>query len=230
MQQQSCRRFSFPGSWSFPAHAVYDVTRRETFNSLEEVWLQEFEIYSTVENAIKVVVANKVDLVRWCQPAVAHGSHHHGPKPVTVAAARGVGRCFSFSVYGHACAPDARHDEPASAWPSRTQPAGGAGDMRNLAGQARDQPDPEGRAGDAMCSPHRQAQCLSQLPCRAPWLYVHVQAGQRQVASAEGHDFAKRHGALFVEASAKTNVAVTQVSKHAHLDGDHAAGRLCITQ
>ena len=43
------------------------------------------------------------------------------------------------------------------------------------------------------------------------WHAVHTQAGQRQVASEEGHDFAKRHGALFVEASAKTNVAVTQV-------------------
>ena len=57
--------------------AVYDVTRRETFSSLEEVWLQEFEIYSTVEDAIKMVVANKVDLVRrWMGPWVgqAQGS------------------------------------------------------------------------------------------------------------------------------------------------------------
>lgn len=29
------------------------------------------------------------------------------------------------------------------------------------------------------------------------------------MTSAEGHDFAKRHGCLFVETSAKTNVAVS---------------------
>jgi Ras-related protein Rab-18 len=46
------------------AHAVifvYDVTRRETFDSLGEIWMQEVDMYSTIENAIKMVVANKVD-------------------------------------------------------------------------------------------------------------------------------------------------------------------------
>ena len=42
---------------------VYDVTRRETFEALEGNWMREFDIYSTVEGAIKMVVANKVDLV-----------------------------------------------------------------------------------------------------------------------------------------------------------------------
>lgn len=61
-----------PRSTPGPALAVYDVTRRDTFSSLEAVWMQEFDIYSTVENAIKMVVANKVDLVRqgaWAGPA-----------------------------------------------------------------------------------------------------------------------------------------------------------------
>lgn len=42
---------------------MYDVTRRETFESLEGVWMREHEMYGTVEGAIKMVVANKVDLV-----------------------------------------------------------------------------------------------------------------------------------------------------------------------
>lgn len=42
---------------------VYDVTRRETFESLEEVWLREVDMYATVEDAVKMVVANKTDLV-----------------------------------------------------------------------------------------------------------------------------------------------------------------------
>lgn len=50
---------------------VYDVTRRETFDSLADVWLREVDMYSTVEDAVKMVVANKTDLVSgagltWC--------------------------------------------------------------------------------------------------------------------------------------------------------------------
>eukprot|EP00803_Ostreobium_quekettii_P004629 evm.model.scf_672.5 EVM.evm.TU.scf_672.5 scf_672:21350-23358(-) len=41
---------------------VYDVTRRETFESLASVWLSEVEMYSTIEDAVKMVVANKVDM------------------------------------------------------------------------------------------------------------------------------------------------------------------------
>lgn len=41
---------------------VYDVTRRETFDNLEDIWMREVDMYSTVEDAVKMVVANKVDL------------------------------------------------------------------------------------------------------------------------------------------------------------------------
>ncbi len=47
-------------------HAVYDVTRRETFESLEDIWVPEVNMYSTVEDAVKMVVANKLDLVSTC--------------------------------------------------------------------------------------------------------------------------------------------------------------------
>lgn len=43
--------------------AVYDVTRRETFEDLAAVWMKEVEMYSTVDDLIQMVVANKVDLV-----------------------------------------------------------------------------------------------------------------------------------------------------------------------
>ena len=45
---------------------MYDVTRRETFENLEDIWMREVDMYSTVEDAVKMVVANKVDLV--CPP------------------------------------------------------------------------------------------------------------------------------------------------------------------
>lgn len=41
---------------------VYDVTRGETFSDLESIWMKEVDIYSNVEAAVKMVVANKVDL------------------------------------------------------------------------------------------------------------------------------------------------------------------------
>ena len=43
---------------------MYDVTRGETFSDLESIWMKEVDIYSNVEAAVKMVVANKVDLVR----------------------------------------------------------------------------------------------------------------------------------------------------------------------
>lgn len=43
--------------------AAYDVTRRETFESIEDIWMREVDMYSTVDNAVKMVVANKVDKV-----------------------------------------------------------------------------------------------------------------------------------------------------------------------
>ncbi len=44
--------------------AAYDVTRRETFESIEDIWMREVDMYSTVEDAVKIVVANKVDKAR----------------------------------------------------------------------------------------------------------------------------------------------------------------------
>ena len=44
---------------------VYDVTRRDSFDDLEAVWMREVELYSNVEGAVKILVANKVDLVSW---------------------------------------------------------------------------------------------------------------------------------------------------------------------
>lgn len=41
---------------------VYDVSKRKTFESLEQVWLNEFSLYSTRSSAIKMVVGNKVDM------------------------------------------------------------------------------------------------------------------------------------------------------------------------
>ena len=42
--------------------AVYDVTERSSFESIESVWMKEVDMYSTVENAIRMVVGNKTDL------------------------------------------------------------------------------------------------------------------------------------------------------------------------
>lgn len=47
------------------ACAAYDVTRRETFESIDDIWMREVDMYSTVDDAVKIVVANKVDKARW---------------------------------------------------------------------------------------------------------------------------------------------------------------------
>lgn len=39
------------------------MTRRDTFENVERIWMKEVELYSNVEDAVKMVVANKVDLV-----------------------------------------------------------------------------------------------------------------------------------------------------------------------
>ena len=56
-----------------PLHLVYDVTRRETFEDLEGVWMREVELYSNVEGAICMVVANKVDLVSGAKDKIRVG-------------------------------------------------------------------------------------------------------------------------------------------------------------
>ncbi|KAL1820274.1 hypothetical protein DCAR_0416599 [Daucus carota subsp. sativus] len=40
---------------------VYDVTRRDTFTNLSEVWSKEIELYSTNQDCIRMLVGNKVD-------------------------------------------------------------------------------------------------------------------------------------------------------------------------
>ncbi|KAJ1405050.1 Small GTPase superfamily [Sesbania bispinosa] len=40
---------------------VYDVTRRETFTNLSEIWSKEIDLYSTNQDCIKMLVGNKVD-------------------------------------------------------------------------------------------------------------------------------------------------------------------------
>lgn len=42
---------------------VYDVTRRETFTNLINVWAKEVELYLTNRECIKILVGNKVDRV-----------------------------------------------------------------------------------------------------------------------------------------------------------------------
>ncbi|XP_047323651.1 ras-related protein RABC1-like [Impatiens glandulifera] len=41
---------------------VYDVTRRETFTNLADVWAKEVDMYSTNPESIKMLVGNKVDM------------------------------------------------------------------------------------------------------------------------------------------------------------------------
>ncbi|OVA17955.1 Small GTPase superfamily [Macleaya cordata] len=40
---------------------VYDVTRRETFTNLSDLWAKEVELYSTNQACIKMLVGNQVD-------------------------------------------------------------------------------------------------------------------------------------------------------------------------
>ncbi|XP_022767262.1 ras-related protein RABC2a isoform X2 [Durio zibethinus] len=40
---------------------VYDVTRRETFTNLSDIWAKEVELYSTNQDCLKMLVGNKVD-------------------------------------------------------------------------------------------------------------------------------------------------------------------------
>ncbi|XP_020247367.1 ras-related protein RABC1 isoform X2 [Asparagus officinalis] len=40
---------------------VYDVTRRDTFTNLSDIWAKEIDLYSTNQDCIKMLVGNKVD-------------------------------------------------------------------------------------------------------------------------------------------------------------------------
>ncbi|KAJ6821585.1 ras-related protein RABC2a-like [Iris pallida] len=48
---------------------VYDVTRRETFTNLSDVWAKEVELYSTNQDCIKILVGNKAD--KECERTVS---------------------------------------------------------------------------------------------------------------------------------------------------------------
>ena len=41
---------------------MYDVTNRESFENIVE-WLKEIDIYSTRDDAVKMLVGNKIDKV-----------------------------------------------------------------------------------------------------------------------------------------------------------------------
>lgn len=58
---------------SFLCVLVYDVTRRETFTNLSDVWAKEVELYMTNKDCIKMLVGNKVDrvsfnILKQCDP------------------------------------------------------------------------------------------------------------------------------------------------------------------
>ncbi|URD99072.1 RAB [Musa troglodytarum] len=40
---------------------VYDVTRRDTFTNLSDVWAKEIDLYLTNQDCVKMLVGNKVD-------------------------------------------------------------------------------------------------------------------------------------------------------------------------
>ena len=40
---------------------MYDISSKESFESVENVWQKEVDMYSTIPDAIKIVVGNKVD-------------------------------------------------------------------------------------------------------------------------------------------------------------------------
>lgn len=46
---------------------VFDVTRRETFQNLEEVWVKEVDTYTTIDKSVRMVIGNKIDKVRACR-------------------------------------------------------------------------------------------------------------------------------------------------------------------
>jgi Ras-related protein Rab-18 len=42
---------------------VFDVTRRETLDHLESKWMVDFDQYRSFDQAVRLVVGNKIDLV-----------------------------------------------------------------------------------------------------------------------------------------------------------------------
>lgn len=63
---QYCLLVLTSNSFSLPIfYLVYDVTRRETFTNLIDIWAKEVELYSTNHDSIKILVGNKVDKVNF---------------------------------------------------------------------------------------------------------------------------------------------------------------------
>lgn len=56
---QRSRHSSFSSS-----PAVYDVSNRESFNDVT-MWLNEVDVYATSDRLVKMLVANKIDKVRF---------------------------------------------------------------------------------------------------------------------------------------------------------------------
>ena len=52
---------------------MYDVTNRESFTDLQEVWMKEVDQYSTNSDCVIMLVGNKVDL----KVGVAGGGGSH---------------------------------------------------------------------------------------------------------------------------------------------------------
>ena len=40
---------------------VYDITKRESFENVSEIWAKEVDLYATVEDCVKIVIGNKSD-------------------------------------------------------------------------------------------------------------------------------------------------------------------------
>lgn len=63
-----CHIFILHYLWSndsavFWSVLVYDVTRRESFTNLSDIWANEVELYLTDQDCVKMLVGNKVDRV-----------------------------------------------------------------------------------------------------------------------------------------------------------------------
>ncbi|GJN02713.1 hypothetical protein PR202_ga20091 [Eleusine coracana subsp. coracana] len=68
---------------------VYDVTRRETFTNLSDIWAKEIDLYSTNQDCIKMLVGNKVDKILDTPSLLADASSGAKKKHLQAEAAGG---------------------------------------------------------------------------------------------------------------------------------------------
>ena len=40
---------------------MYDITKRESFENVSEIWAKEVDLYATGEDCVKIVIGNKID-------------------------------------------------------------------------------------------------------------------------------------------------------------------------